>query len=175
MTDLDDAVRDIARLEATPGFAATVRARLDAGEAIGAPLWPRLAGAAGVLAIAFGIWFVGARPEAPVTGVASQPTARRAAPPTAAVESVAPKAEGPLARSAPAASRPQRARRESMRPVADLDRAPADLRSPDPLTVVAIDPPALGVPAMAIPSLEAPATLSVLDLSAGGAGLGDRR
>jgi len=176
VTDLDDAVRNLARLDASSGFAATVRARVDA-DAPAAARWPRLAvGAAAVAAAALVVWFVGARPGSPIAEVASKPTSPTEAPQARtqplAADPGAFAAVAAIPRSSVSAGR--RARRPAVRPPMDHERALAALELPGALEVPDIDPPPLGVAAMAIQPLEPPSELTVPDLPAGGAGPGDR-
>jgi hypothetical protein len=165
--DLDDALRGIARVEATPGFAARVRAGLESGETGHSPLWPRLALGMTVASIALVLWFATPRPQAPVAEIASRPAAT---PPPARTADLpqAPPVE-PVARRVP------RARRTPPRLTADHERALPALDAPARLDVPGLDPPSLEVSTMAIEELAPPSTLAVHDLSAGGAGPGDRR
>ena len=179
MTDLDDAVRDIARLEASPGFAAGVRACLDADGTSRAPMWPRLAaGAIGLAAIGVTLWIATAGPEAPVAEIASQSSPAIEAPPHAAGVQGAPQdATSSFRPSLQTVSRmvPRRERRTATRPGRDHERALAALAAPEALDLPGIEPPPIDLSEMAIPSLDRPATLSVLDIPAGGAGIGERR
>jgi hypothetical protein len=165
--DLDDAIRGFARVEATPAFATRVRTRLESGEAGPSPLWPRLALGMAVASIALVLWFAVPHREAPVTEIASRPAAT---PPPARTAALA---QAPLVE--PVARRVPRVRRTAPRPTADHERALPALAAPARLDVPGIDPPSLEVSAMAIEQLAPPSTLAVHDLSAGGAGPGDRR
>jgi hypothetical protein len=143
---IDDALKAVARAEASCDFAARVRARIDADGQVRVAWWPRVATAcAAVVLIAALAWWVREEPMAPehVSGPVAPASVARAQPPAPQLE---PRTRTPdVAGSAPVVgvahsvgrARPTRAR------ASDHDRALPPLPPLDSLSVSSIAPDAM--------------------------------
>jgi hypothetical protein len=143
---IDDALKGMAHAEASRGFAARVRARIEAGEKVPVARWPRVATAcAAVVLVAALAWWVREEPGSPhqVATTVAPPGNVRPQAPAPQLEPRTPRLDAsgntPVVDVARSVTRVR-----SMRPTtSDHDRALPPLPLPDGLTVPSIAPDAL--------------------------------
>ena len=92
---IDDALRAIARADASRGFSEQVRSRIEAGDEAPTAWWPRIAtAAAALLVVVAAAWWLRETPGSPQVHVAQAPAPVVAAPPSAGT----PRLEPPVQR-----------------------------------------------------------------------------
>ena len=158
---IDETLKELAQAEASRGFAARVRARIDAGDEVGVA-WPRVAAAcvAMLLVGALG-WWIREEPRP------SQPVAQSTAPaaavsPQASVPRLEPRSRPPDASGSARAAHPV-ARVSATRPAAsDHERALPSLPPLDALSMSPIAPDALVLGAQVVTPLAPIAPISTV-------------